>query len=113
MDANEIITYDVACYSERDEPAHHWSLTVDGVTVSHLWVDIPTGEICQVETGPGHQRQGYASRLYRAAAAQMSVYHAPQAHRTPEGRRFADSVGGPSLPCHHGCCRDDGADWDD
>jgi len=111
MSERQIIR-DIARYSDHDAPAHHWSLVIDGETVSELWVDMETGEILQVETPREHQRRGYASALYRRAASEMAIYHAPEAHRTPEGDRFARSVGGESLPCLHGCC-DDTPDFDD
>jgi GNAT superfamily N-acetyltransferase len=91
------ITRDIARYSETDDPSHRWSLVIDGQTVSELWVDIATGEISQVETLPAHQGNGYASTLYRQAATEIDIYHAPETHRTPEGDRFARSVGGPTL----------------
>ena len=101
------ITRDIARYSDQDAPAHHWTLTVDGETVSELWVAIETGEILQVETPRQHQGQGYASALYRQAASEITIFHAPESHRTPEGDRFTKSVGGDSLPCLHGCCTND------
>jgi hypothetical protein len=58
----------------------------------------------QVETPREHQGNGYASALYRQAATEIEVFHAPESHRTSEGDRFARSVGGDSLPCLHGCC---------
>ncbi len=91
------ITRDIARYSDTDEPSHHWTMTVDGEVVSELWVDIATGEIGQVETKPSHQGNGYASALYRAAATEIEIFHAPVGHRTEEGHRFAESVGGPTL----------------
>lgn len=98
------IARDIARYSEQDEPTHRWSLTIDGETVSQLWVDMETGEIMQVETPSAHQGNGYASALYHQAASEIDIYHAPESHRTPEGDRFARSVGGDSLGCLHGCC---------
>lgn len=100
------ISRDVARYSEQDEPTNHWALIIDGETVSELWVAIDTGEIMQVETPRQHQRNGYAGQLYRAAVAELAVFHAPESHRTPEGDAFARSVGGDSLTCLHGCCTD-------
>jgi GNAT superfamily N-acetyltransferase len=91
------ITRDIARYSETDDPSHHWSLTIDGATVAELWVSPETGEIEQVETNPQHQGNGYASALYRQAAREIQIFHAPEAHRTYEGNRFAQSVGGPTL----------------
>lgn len=101
------ISRDIARYSEQDEPSHRWAMVIDGETVSELWVAIETGEIRQVETPREHQGNGYASTLYRAAAAEIAIYHAPESHRTYEGDRFAQSVGGDSLPCLHGCCTDE------
>ena len=91
------ISRDISRYSDTDEPSHHWSMTIDGEVVSELWVDIATGEIANVETKSGHQGNGYASALYRAAAAEIDIFHAPVGHRTPEGDAFARSVGGPTL----------------
>lgn len=91
------ITRDIARYSETDDASHHWSLIIDGQTVSELWVSPTTGEIEQVETDPAHQGHGYASALYHRAASEIQIFHAPAGHRTPEGDRFARSVGGPTL----------------
>jgi hypothetical protein len=105
--SSQQITRDVARYSEQDEPMHRWSLTIDGETVSELWVDTETGEIMQVETPKQHQGNGYASALYRRTAVDITIYHAPVGHRTPEGDAFARSVGGEALPCRYGCCSDE------
>jgi len=91
------ITRDIARYSDTDEPSHRWALTIDGETVSELWVEIGTGQIMQVETPRKHQGNGYASALYRQAASEIQILHAPEAHRTPEGQRFAESVGGETI----------------
>lgn len=91
------ITRDIARYSETDDPSHRWSLVINGETVSELWISPETGEIEQVETDPAHQGNGYASALYRQAATEIQIFHAPEGHRTPEGDRFARSVGGPTL----------------
>jgi hypothetical protein len=101
------ITRDIAKYSEQDQPMHRWSLVINGETVSELWVDIDTGEIMQVETPRAHRENGYATALYRRAASEATIYHAPESHRTADGNRFAYSVGGDSLPCLHGCCTDE------
>lgn len=102
----EGIVRDIASYSEQDQPMNRWQLIIGGETVSTLWVAIETGEIMQVETPTRHQRNGYAGRLYRAAAAEIDIFHAPAAHRTPEGDAFAHRVGGPEMACAHGCCDD-------
>jgi GNAT superfamily N-acetyltransferase len=103
----ENITCDSRPYPGETTPLTHWSLTVDDAVISELWVDSTTGEIMQVETLPAHQGHGHASALYRAAAATTKILHAPVSHRTPEGDRFAVSVGGESLSCAHGCCDQD------
>lgn len=41
-------------------------------------------------------------RLYETATSQTDVFHAPAAHRTPEGNAFAQAVGGETVapyPC--------------
>lgn len=110
MSERQIIR-DTSCYPGETTPMHHWSMVIDGETVSELWVDMNTGEIMQVETPAEHQGNGYATALYRRAAGEITIYHAPETHRTYEGDRFARSVGGESLPCLHGCC--DNADDDE
>jgi hypothetical protein len=108
-----LVVRDTARYGGTDTPAWRWSMIIDGETVSELWVAPETGEIAQVETPSRYQRLGYASALYRAAAAGETIWHAPAGHRTPEGDRFAASVGGEDFPyCLHGCC-DDTPDFDD
>lgn len=106
MTGTQIIR-DIAKYAEHDDPTHRWSMVINGQTVSELWVSIETGEIMQVETPAEHQGNGYASALYRQAATEIQIFHAPPAHRTYEGDCFARSVGGESLPCLHGCCTDE------
>lgn len=92
------ITRDIARYSETDDPSHHWTLTLDGETAAELWISTETGEIENVETKPGHQRQGYAAALYRQAASEIQIFHAPESHRSVEGHAFAEAMGGPTLP---------------
>lgn len=101
------ITRDIATYEGETTPMHRWTMTVGGETVSTLWVAVETGEIMQVETPARHQRQGYAGALYRQAATEIAVFHAPASHRTPEGDAFARSVSGNALPCRYGCCTDE------
>lgn len=112
MSETQIIR-DIARYGDTDEQMHRWSMTVNGETVSELWIAIETGEIMQVETADGHGRQGYASALYRQAATEITIFHAPESHRTPEGDAFARAVGGDALPCTYGCCSDSEPDFDD
>lgn len=91
------IRRDVAQYTEDDDHMDRWVMLIDGEIVSQLWVSIETGEIMQVETAEAYQRQGLAAALYRQAASEIEIFHAPPAHRTPEGDAFARSVGGPVL----------------
>lgn len=95
---------ETARYSPHDDPSDRWYMVVDGVTVSELWLDLDSGEVLQVETVERFQRLGCASELFRVASLARPVFHAPEAHRTFAGDRFARSVGGESLECRHGCC---------
>ena len=101
------IIRDIACYPGETTPMHRWSMVIDGQTVSELWVATDTHEIMQVETPSQHQGSGYASALYRQAASEIAIYHAPASHRTPAGNRFAAAVGGDALDCRYGCCDQD------
>lgn len=97
------IIREIAKYSETDDPSHRWSAVIDGETVSELWVDIATGEIAQVETPREHRRNGYAAALYRQAATEIAIYHAPASHRSVEGDAFAEAMGGPVAECPADC----------
>jgi hypothetical protein len=97
------ITHQVTRYSAADEPSNCWTGTIDGITVAQLWTDLATGEIGNIETTRGHERQGYATALYRHAAARTEIFHAPVSHRSVEGNAWAERVGGPSLTCDHTC----------
>lgn len=101
------ITRDIRPYYGETTPTHRWTATVDGEIASELWVSIDNAEIMQVETSRSHRRLGYAAALYRQAASEMTIYHAPASHRTAEGDLFANAVGGDSLTCRYGCCTDD------
>ena len=91
---------------------HLWSISIDGRRIAELWVDTDTGEIANVWTREDHREQGHATALYRRANTDLNgaIYHAPEAHRTDDGDRFAARVGGPALTCT--CCThlDDGDD---
>ncbi len=105
MTEQRITRRDNIRYDEHDEPATCWTLVIDDQVVSELWVN-QDGEIVQVETLVAHQGRGYATALYRQAAQEMAIYHAPTGHRTPAGDAFAASVGGPvaEIDCDcHGC----------
>jgi 8-oxo-dGTP pyrophosphatase MutT (NUDIX family) len=92
------IEYSYEPYPGESEPLHSWHLRDrSGEPLSSLYARPGTGEIANVETPRQHQGNGYASRLYDHASRQMDIYHSPEHHRTPEGDRFARSVGGPTI----------------
>ncbi len=97
------ITRDIARYSETDDLSHRWTLTVDGETAAELWVSTDTGEIDNIETRPGRQRNGYAAALYRQAATEIQIFHAPEPHRSVDGHAFAEAMGGPTAPHDPNC----------
>lgn len=76
-----------------------WTLAIDGGDVSWLSVWTENGEICEVETKPAHQGEGYARALYRHADDDFrgGIYHTIDAHRTEEGDAFARAVGGYTI----------------
>ncbi len=51
-------------------------------------------EIVNIETRQDRRGEGLATALFRAADAQVGIYHAPVAHRTDEGAAWAEAVGG-------------------
>lgn len=100
------VTYRTGDYHGDGSDLHIWEGISDGETVAALYIARATGEIMNVEVDQDHRRQGWATALYEAATCQIAVYHAPVAHRTPEGDAFAQAVGGPvaDYPCNcHGC----------
>ena len=98
------ITRSIERYENHDDLADVWFVDVDGVRVSHLFVDTTTGEILNVWTADTHQGRGYATALYRQATTERHVVHAPETHRTDDGSRFRARVGGPELPPCTTCC---------
>lgn len=93
------ITRSIERYAEHDDPTYVWSVIIDGKPASRLWVGLTDNEIKQVETyRREHRGQGYASALYRQASSEMTIYHAPEGHRTADGDRFAHRTGGPVHP---------------
>lgn len=100
------ITYRIGRYSAHDDLSHVWEIVEDDEVIAGLWVSLDRGEIANIEVREDRRREGLARRLYEAASADMTVYHAPVGHRTPEGHGFAESVGGPTAeyPCDcHAC----------
>lgn len=105
MTAQQIIR-SIDRYSEHDEPSHLWSISDGGERIAELWIDMTTGEILNVWTREDHREQGHATALYRQAATEIATYHAPPTHRFDDGARFAERIGGPSMPDCTTCCAD-------
>jgi GNAT superfamily N-acetyltransferase len=82
---------------QNGNPSHRWATLVGEQIIAELHVDPTTYEIIWVWVDPDHQGQGHATRLYTTATTEMTVYHAPTWHRTPEGDRWTTSIGGPVL----------------
>ena len=93
----EMIAYRTGQYSDTDPVSHIWEACEGGRVVGELYVSVERGEILNIWVDPARRGEGIARRLYEAATAQMTVYHAPVAHRTPEGDAFARAVGGPTA----------------
>lgn len=96
------LTYRTGDYYGDGTSNHIWTAAIDGDTVGELYVSTDRGEIMNVEVDEAHRGAGIARHLYETAAARMDVYHAPAAHRSPEGDAFAEAVGGPTVepyPC--------------
>lgn len=68
----------------------------DGLA-AELYVSTDRHEIMNIEVRKDRRGEGLARVLYEAAAAEMTIYHAPAAHRTEEGDAFARAVGGPTI----------------
>lgn len=100
----ETIAYEIGTYYSETTPLHTWKIADDQGVAAELYVSIETGEIMNVEVRTCRRGEGLARALYEAADRQITVYHAPASHRTPEGHAFAEAVGGDALPCTHGCC---------
>lgn len=96
---------------ENGNVFHRWAITANDGNIAELLADINTAEISWVWVHENHRSEGHAARLYADATAEMSIYHAPSSHRTPEGDRWAIAVGGPSMPDCTDCCA--GLDYDD
>lgn len=106
----EVISHRTGRYSDNDPVSHIWEITDETGIVGELYVSIETGEILNIWIDPARRGEGLARRLYETAATQVTVYHAPPAHRTPEGDAFARAVGGPTIeyPCDcYGCTFDE------
>lgn len=106
----ETITYRTGQYSDTDPVSHIWEAREGGQVIGELYVSVERGEIMNIQVDAARRGEGIARRLYEAAAATMTVYHAPEAHRTPEGDAFARAMGGPTAEydCDcYGCTADE------
>lgn len=100
------ISYRTGRYAETDALSHVWEIADADGLAAELWVSADTGEIANIWTRRDLRGRGLARSLWETATAQMTVTHAPVAHRTPEGDAFAQAVGGPTAtyPCScYGC----------
>lgn len=91
-----------------------YAMTLDGVEVSELVIDIATRKVVNVETLTAHRGCGYASALWTEANTESECFHASEHHRTSDGDAFARRVGGetiaPALDTVDGCWICDGLD---
>ncbi|WP_141714145.1 GNAT family N-acetyltransferase [Micromonospora inyonensis] len=116
MTATATITRTLDTYPGETRIDHLWSITIDGERIAELWVEIATGEILNVWTHEDHRGQGHATALYQQAASEIDIFHAPVSHRTDDGNRFAERVGGLVMPDCNTCCAnlyadEDGDQW--
>lgn len=62
----------------------------NGLLISELYADLDTGQIMQVETIEERQGEGIATALVEYADENdITLYHSPAEHMTPEGAAFA------------------------
>ena len=73
---------------------HIWEITDAQGIAAELYVSTDRHEIMQIEVREDRRGEGLARALYETASREMTVFHAPVAHRTPEGDAFAQAVGG-------------------
>lgn len=85
---------------------HIWEITDEQGIAAELYVSTDRHEIMQIEVREDRRGEGLARALHEAAGREMTVFHAPVAHRTPEGDAFAQAVGGPvaEYPCSCSAC---------
>ena len=81
-----------------------WAFTTDGTVIAELLADPTTHEITWIWTADQHREQGHSTALYTIARAETPIRHAPETHRTDDGNRFAERVGGPTMPDCTTCC---------
>jgi GNAT superfamily N-acetyltransferase len=69
----------------------------DETVIAELYVSTDRHEIMNVWVDEDHRGEGHARALYETAVGQTQIFHAPTAHRTPEGDAFAEAVGGETV----------------
>jgi GNAT superfamily N-acetyltransferase len=96
-------TYRTGNYYGDTSRNHIWETRDDDIMIAELYVSIERSEIMQIWVAENHRGQGLARGLYETAIAQMEIFHAPAAHRTPEGDAFAEAVGGETAEYECDC----------
>lgn len=94
---SETITYRTGDYYGDGTQNHIWEITDANGVAAELYVSADRHEIMNIDVRADRRREGLARALYTAATAMMTVYHAPDAHRSEEGALFAAAVGGETL----------------
>lgn len=117
MTAEITTTHSIGDYYGDGVNYHTWKThDADGQLIAELYVSLDRHEIMNIEVTETYRGEGHARRLYETASAQMDIYHAPEAHRTPEGNAFAEAVGGDTVEPYdcdcHGCTYQEDEDED-
>lgn len=91
-------TYRTGDYYGDGTTNHIWEThDADGTLIAELYVSTERHEIMNIQVEDAYRGEGHARHLYDTATDQMDIYHAPAAHRTPEGNAFAEAVGGDTV----------------
>lgn len=92
------IAYSIHPYPGETDDCHVWTATESGNIIGELYADLHTGQIMQIEVDTDRRGEGIATAMYNAASAQITLYHSPDEHCTPEGLAFKQAVGGATVP---------------
>lgn len=106
-------TYRTGSYYGDATQNHIWETRDAGALVAELYVSTTTSEIMNIWTAEDRRGEGLARAIYDTASTQMTVLHAPVAHRTPEGDAFAEAVGGETAEYDCDCAGCSPADDED
>ena len=107
MTATLAITTAVKAYPGETTPSLNWTITDGNIDIAELWIDPDTHIIGNVWVHETHRGEGHATRLYQQASDDLAgdIRHDVPWHRTPEGDRWAEQVGGESADtcdcCNH------------